>query len=252
MTAEDINMFWHGATLGPIHAACVRSFQRHGHTVIMHCYEKPHDLPEGVSVFDASKLMPFSDLIAERKTGSVSIGADRYRYRLIGAGLGIYADCDMFCVRPITNSEYIIGSQQANSVNNAFLKYPPDSPLAGALIRATQEVDFVPPWLNSKKRIGQEWRRKIGLGKHVGAQKWGVWGPKLLTYLVKELNLEHVVAPIDKYYPVHHCQASLFFDPELQLEDLITPRTEAVHLWHKEIGAATPLRGSPLHQILNC
>ena len=58
----DVNMFWHGRQLGVIHSACVRSFLRHGHTVTMHCYERPNDLPEDVRVFDAGKIMPLSDL----------------------------------------------------------------------------------------------------------------------------------------------------------------------------------------------
>src|SRR5690625_4176270 len=142
--AIDVNMFWHGPKLGPMHAACVRSFLRHGHTVSMHCYERPEDLPDGVRVFDAAKLMPLVELISHKKSGSVALGANRYRYRLISTGFGAYADCDMFCLRPLTEARFILGAEQNDSVNNAILKFPADSGLASALLHATNDPYFIP------------------------------------------------------------------------------------------------------------
>src|SRR5690625_211718 len=160
--AIDVNMFWHGPKLGPMHAACVRSFLRHGHMVIMHCYERPEDLPDGVQVFDAAKLMPLAELHMHEKTGSVALGSDRYRYRIIAAGLGLYADCDMFCLRPLTDATYLMGTEQDNSINAAFLKFPSDSALAAALIQATDDPYFIPPWLRRSKRRRLHLYRKLG------------------------------------------------------------------------------------------
>jgi hypothetical protein len=246
----DINMFWHGPQLGAIHAACVRSFLRNGHTVIMHCYKRPSDLPDSVRVFDASKIMPLADLHADRATGSVALGSDRYRYRLIAAGFGVYADCDMFCLRPITDAPYIMGAEQDDTVNNAFLKFPADSSLAKALIEATQDYYLIPPWFRSSKRRRFRVLQKFGLGMHVGEHSWGVWGPRLITHYVNEMGLWSDVAPIDRFYPVHPRQTSLLHDPELCITDLVTPRTEAIHLWHKMLGGKTPPKGSPLHEIM--
>lgn len=250
--AIDINMFWHGNELGALHAACVRSFTQHGHTVIMHCYNKPVDLPHNVRTFDASKIMPLSDLHAHRETGSVALGANRYRYRLIAEGFGLYADCDMFCLRQITDSHYILGKEQDNSLNNAFLKYPVDSDLAKALVDATLDYYFIPPWFRASKKRRLRIRRRIGRGTHVGEHPWGVWGPQLVSHFAKELGLWQEAAPIDKYYPVHPWQTTLLRDPDLTIADLVTPRTEAIHLWHKMLGSDLIPRGSPLWEVLNC
>lgn len=51
-----INTVWIGKKLGPVHAACLRSFVRHGHDVVLHCFELPEDTPEGVRFFDAARL----------------------------------------------------------------------------------------------------------------------------------------------------------------------------------------------------
>jgi len=40
-------------------------------------------------------------------------------------------------------------------------------------------------------------------------------------------------------------------DPELNLSNLITPRTVAVHLWHEMLDRKPPPAGSPLHEIMS-
>lgn len=67
-----INSLWIGKKLGPIHAACLRSFIRHGHDVVLHAYGKPDDTPEGVRLFDASKLMAEKKFL-HTKTLAVSL-----------------------------------------------------------------------------------------------------------------------------------------------------------------------------------
>lgn len=249
--AIDVNMFWHGARLGPMHAACLRSFLRHGHGVTLHCYEQPEDLPDGVRVFDAARLMPLSDLDSYRREGSVALGSDRYRYLIIAAELGLYADCDMFCLRPISDAPYIIGAEQDDMANGAILNYPPDSPLSRALLAATDDAYFIPPWFHRSRRRRLRLLQKLGRGVHVSNHRWGSWGPHLITHAVNELGLWPEIAPIDRFYPVHPMQSSLFRDPELCLADLVTPRTDAIHLWHKMLGNEMPPAGSPLHEIMN-
>ncbi|MBD3755838.1 MAG: galactosyltransferase Lgt5 [Gammaproteobacteria bacterium] len=248
----DVNMFWHGPKLGAVHAACVRSFIRNGHTVIMHCYDRPNDLPEGTRVFDAAKIMPFEELHPHHETGSVSLGTNRYRYRLIAEGHGLYSDCDMFCLRPITDGRYVFGKEQNNIVNGALLKFPVDSDLAAALIEATRDYYFIPPWFRPSKKRRLSILKKLGSGAHVGQHPWGVWGPQLISYYVDKLNLMSEVAPIDRYYPVHPWQTTLLSDPGLSIADLATPRSETIHLWHKFLSREDPPRGSPLWEIINC
>jgi hypothetical protein len=247
----DVNMFWHGPRLGLVHAACLRSFQRHGHRVVLHCYEPPKDLPDGVDLFDAADIMPLEGLLRNKETDSVALGADRYRYRMIAAGHGLYADCDMFCLRPISDAPYIFGKEQDNMVNCAFLKFPSNSDLAKALLAATHDPYFIPPWFKHHKQVKLKLKKKFGRPVQVGRHPWGVWGPQLLTYLVEKLGHLDKAAAIDRFYPVHPWQTSLLHDPGLRLSDIVTPRTEAVHLWHKMSAAKSPVRGSPLWEIIN-
>ncbi|MGX8010208.1 hypothetical protein ACVDG8_015210 [Mesorhizobium sp. ORM8.1] len=65
----------------------------------------------------------------------------------------------------------------------------------------------------------------------------------------------HHAAPIDVFYPVHYDQVSMLLDPDLSLDDIVTPRTLCIHLFDKVLkeqmkGRAIPA-GSPLGQMLD-
>ncbi len=247
---QDIHMFWHGPYLGAVHSACIRSFQRHGHPVVLHCYDAPRDLPEGVRVFDASRIMPYSHLIENAETKSVSLGSNRYRYRMLRHGLGPYADCDVFCLRPFPEETYLFGWQDDREVNGAILGYPPDSALAEALVTSTADHRRAPENVRRRNRLLFDIQRRIGWPRSVADLPWGVWGPSLLTHWVKALGLEGRAAPIDHYYPLNAWATSLLFQPGLRLADLVTHRSLAIHLWHKMLEKRVPPPNSPLREII--
>ena len=246
-----INMFWDGAQLGPVHAACVRSFLRHGHRVVLHCYTPPSDRPEGLELFDATRIMPRSDLLVNRTTGSVALGVNRYRYRMLAEGMGIYADCDMYCLRPIPDADYIFGWEDERNINNAFLKYPADSALARMLVAETQSEFSPPRAVGRRRKFLLRARKTLGFPQSVRDMPWGVWGPHLLTDCVRRLGLEEKAQPIDIFYPLHCFNTALLFEPGLRIEDLATPRTQAIHLWHKMQDKRPPPPGSPLRQVID-
>ena len=105
MPLPIVNAIWIGPELGAVQVACLKSFLRHGHRVVLHCYEAPIDVPSGVELADASRLLPLSRLF--RTKGSLAPFADLLLYELLGAGLGLYVDCDVFCLRAIEDADYI-------------------------------------------------------------------------------------------------------------------------------------------------
>jgi hypothetical protein len=237
--------------MGPVHTACVRSFLRVGHPVRLHCYDCPDDAPEGIELFDAARLMPVDQVVRNRQTGSVSLASNRYRYLLIEAGMGIYSDCDMFCVQPIEPSDYLIGREDKRRVNGAILSYPPSSKLSLLLLNATQDSFTIPPFLRSSKLRRSKVRQALGFPISAEDRPWGVWGPTLLTYAVEALKLNSHVAPVDRFYPIHPLHADLLFEPGLGLKDLITPRTQAVHLWHQVHAAREYPHGSAIWDVVS-
>lgn len=246
-----VNTVWIGKKLGPVHAACLRSFVRHGHDVVLHAYGRPEDTPKGVRLFDASKLMDEKDIFAHKNTGSLSIASDVYRYRIQRESMGLYVDCDVYCLNELTDSEYILSYENNTSVSNAIIKIPHDSELLKSVLNASEDRYFIPPWFSTRKRTKLALRKMIGFPVHVANQHWGIIGPSLFTYHVERLGLQDKVLPIDKYSPLFGGHTNLLFEKGLTLNNLITPRTVALHLFNSGLKGKEVVPGTPLYEIIN-
>ena len=176
-------------------------------------------------------LMPESRIVRYAKSGSHALFANLFRYQLLRAGLGLYVDCDMYCVRPIEDADYIFGWQGERSIGNAILKLPPDSPILADLCDI--QDGFIPPWIGRREQLKLRTRQILGRAASLGQMRWGTSGPKAVTWYAKQSRLASHVAPTDVFYPVAKSHIHLLLDPDLALGDFITPRTRAVHLWHQ-------------------
>ncbi len=249
--ADTVNAFWYGPRLGAIHAACLRSFLRHGYRVVLHVYEAPEDLPDGIELFDANRLLDRKKIVPYRRNGGFSFAANLYRYRILEAGLGLYVDCDVFCLKPLPDAEYVFGWEDMHLVNNAVLKAPADSEMVRRLIAMAEDPGLIPPWFERRERRRLKWRKWLGRPVHPSAMRWGTTGPGLLSHLVKELGLQQHALPIDTFYPLHYNQVSLLNDPGLSLADLVTPRTVALHLYNAIVKDLAIAPGSALDEIIS-
>ncbi len=246
-----VNTVWIGKKLGPVHAACLRSFVRHGHDVVLHAYGRPDDTPKGVRLFDAGKLMGEHEIFAHKSTGSLSIASDIYRYRIQREGMGLYVDCDVFCIKPFTDKEYIFSWESNIRLNNAIIKFPSNSALLNSILEASENPYFIPPWLPAKKQRKMRFRKMIGRGKHIANQAWGVVGPDLLTYHVRRLGLMEHAAPIQRYSPMFGLVSNMLFERGLTVNDLITSQTEGLHLYNSGFTGKEILPDTPLYEIIN-
>lgn len=247
----QIHAIWIGHRLGPVHAACLSSFRRFGHQVFLHCYRPPEDLPEGVQIFDANRIMNPEEITRFKGTGSPSLGTNTYRYRLLREGLGIYVDTDVFCLHPIDDEDYIMGFEETHRINGAILKLPSECAMLTDLLKAAEDPYFVPPWQGKGRRVKDHVRRFLRIPRHVSTRPWGVYGPDLITYFARKHGLTAHAKPIDIFYPVHYNQTSLLFQKGLRLNDLITPRAKAVHLYNNSFGGREETEGgAPMHEIV--
>jgi hypothetical protein len=175
MTLPTANAIWIGPKLGPIHAACLRSFVRAGHRMVLHSYDPPSDVPSGVELADARALMPESQIVRYEESGSPALFANLFRYQTLRAGLGLYVDCDVYCVRPVKNADYILGLQNEKSMCNAVLKLPPDCPVLAKLCNLKN--GFIPPWIGRMEKQKLRIRRPIGRPLPLEKMRCGTTGP---------------------------------------------------------------------------
>lgn len=253
MRLPVINAIWIGRELGQIYRACLGSFLRHGHRVVLHCYQHPVDTPANIEIADANRLLPESRIIRHRESGSLALFSDLLRYEILGAGLGLYVDCDVYCLRPIQDADYIFGRHGRNSIASAVLKLPADCPVLAALRAIKDTPNFVPPWSKKRKRR-LEWLRGPLRSISLEDLPWATAGPKAVTYYAQLFGIDHLASPIDRFYPVNGHQAELLFDPYITLQELITHRTDAIHLYGTSERDSLLMhngipRGSPLWEM---
>ena len=226
--------FWIGPRLGPIHVACLRSMVAVGHPTFLHVYEEPEDTPDCVTLVDASNLIPKANIF-RHKTGSYAMFSDLFRYAILRAGLGIYVDCDVYCLRPIEDADYIFAWEDARYINGAVLKLPAQSPLLNDLWTAINTAGFIPPWERINKRI--KWRMKRLVGRYDITQlPLPNFGPRALTYYARARRLSHLALPPETFYPVHYREvAEALLAPRTPISAVISPETVAIHLYNKKL-----------------
>src|SRR5690554_1539983 len=102
MTLPTIVSFWHGP-LSWLETLCINSFLRQGHPIAVYSFDPIENLPEGAEWRDAADVLPREKLVLYKGNGTPGVFSDHFRYAALKAGLGIYADLDIYCVRPIPN-----------------------------------------------------------------------------------------------------------------------------------------------------
>jgi hypothetical protein len=244
---------WLSPEVGPIHAACLKSLGAVGQRVIVHCYKRPAGLPENVEVADAALIVPKRKAFRHIETGLFAPFADVFRYLLLRSGADMWIDSDMFAIKPIRRRPYLFGFETPGIVNQAVLALPRDSPLLRDLVNIVTNPLARMPWI-SRRWL---WRARIRALRSrtsmIAYLPWATVGPTAISYLAKKHNVMHHALPVDAFYPVGYENLYPLLDPGRSLNDLITPTTEAVHLYGtaltRIIGDRVPA-GSPLADIL--
>lgn len=233
----DIHALWIGENLGPLARCCLKSFTQQGHKVILHAYSKINDLPGGIELADANNIVSNNKIIKHKKTGSYALFSDIFRYELMNVlkGKGIYVDCDVYCIHPIVQEDYVIAFEDDNKINGAVLALPENSAVLRNLLKAAYDPYFIPPWYSKSKKFRFKLKKILGLSRHISEMPWGVIGPEAITYYFKKNNLLSFVKPMDYYYPIHYQCVSKLLDPDLKINDLITHRTKCIHLYNEMI-----------------
>ncbi|MFV5453755.1 glycosyltransferase [Acinetobacter towneri] len=230
-----IHALWIGNKLGAISRSCLQSFIMRGHEVHLHTYAEIDDIPEGVKRVDANLIVPSDKIIKHNKTGSYALFSDIFRYELMRKVDGIYVDCDVYCLKPLSIPEhgYVLGFEDDNWINGAVLRIPKSSPLLESLLNAAYDPQFVPPWYSKSRQFRLKTKKVFGVGTSLADMPWGVIGPKAITYYVRSHQQENNIQPIDIFYPVHYQCISQLCDPKLTIQDITTSRTLAIHLYNE-------------------
>jgi Alpha 1,4-glycosyltransferase conserved region/Glycosyltransferase sugar-binding region containing DXD motif len=228
-------MFWHGSLLSRVERLALSSFVANGHPVELHVYDPQPAVPRGICVADACQVLPRSALFQHRRTGSLGLFADWFRYRLLQSRGGIWADTDVVCLRPLDYQDPIVfGWENAQFVNTAVLGLPADHRLAAWMANGCENPNYFLPYDTIGQRAAKLARRYL-LGNRRSNIRWGEYGPKGMTHAARHFNLLHHARPIEEFYPVpSHSWRSLFEPHQGQQDNArdFPENSRAVHLWH--------------------
>ena len=123
-----INALWIGQ-LSPVERLCLGSFATQGHPVHLYAYDEIENLPEGVTIQDATQILPreliFTNQLGKGK-GSLAAFSDLFRFKLLLDRGGWWVDADIFCLKPFHfTAPYVFGFE-ANNVASGVIRMPRD------------------------------------------------------------------------------------------------------------------------------
>jgi hypothetical protein len=237
MTLATIVTFWHGP-MSWLETLCATSFVRQGHRVEVYGYERIEGLPEGVVWRDAAEILPRDKLVFYKGRGTPGVFSDYFRMSLLKAERGIWADLDVYCVRPIAEPPaYLMGWEREGSVNGAVLLLPAQSELLGKLLAVFTEEKrpLLEPHLPIGRRLEVAARRLMGQAVPPEYMQYGATGPFALTHYTRALGLLGQVQPREVFYPVRYEEIPHLMQAGSRLDDYVRPETLAVHIWRSQI-----------------
>jgi hypothetical protein len=228
----QLNTLWIGHKLSSIHLACLLSAVRAGHKVRLFCYSPPENLPAEIEIADAEDVLPRTEIIRHRDSGSPSLSSNRFRYLLFEKELGPWIDTDVFVLKPLTSRDgYMMAWQDDELIGSAVLQLPRGK-LTDFLCDFTSQLHPIPFWYPPLHRRWLQVRSAAGFPVAAGDYRWGIYGPHLLTNSVRRHNLEANAQSPSVYYPVGWRDAATLYAREGGVFDTLPGTTEAVHIWH--------------------
>ncbi len=257
MTLPPIISFWHGP-LSWLEVLCITSFVRRGHRVLVYSYDAIESLPDGAEWRDAAEVLPKERLVFYKGKGTPGVFSDHFRYAVLRAGLGVYADLDIYCVRPIEGPpDYLFAWERPGSVNGAVLHIPADAPLLDDLIAIFEKTErpLLEPHLPPLRRFEVAIRRLVGERVTPEHMQYGATGPMALTHYVARHGLTGLVRPAATFYPVPYEGIPALMQAGSSLDGAIGPETLGVHLWRSQLtdrgraGLPLPAAGSALASL---
>jgi hypothetical protein len=244
---------WIGPELGPLHAACLRSFGRLDVPITLYVYERPIDVPSNVELADAGAIVPKDKIFRDTASGSFAHFADLFRYILLSKVPTLYVDVDIYCLRPISDRPYIYGWEDDERINNAVLKLPPESELLASILKLSRRNFLLPSWCSRKNSILAMMKHIVLGGPTIAYLDWAAIGPLALTHFIRQLQMADRAMSTDYFYPIHWSRLDLLLQAGARVADLVSPNTECVHLYNsklKALGYQRAPASSPIREML--
>jgi len=207
---EIVQGLWIGEALSQMEQLSIASFLGQGYEFHLYTYGEVAGVPPGTVVRDAGAILPPSRIFFYPHEKFYGAFANFFRYKLLLASGGWWADVDMVCLEPFDfPAAHVFASEPAPGgavPTNGLLRVP-----AGSAIMAEA--------------------CEICERKDPGQLSWGETGSKLLRELLGRHGLEGCVQPPEVFCPVPYDRWEEMLDPGIEWSFGAT--TRGVHLWRQ-------------------
>ena len=134
---NQVHSLWIGDTLSAMELLTIQSFLANGFLFNLWCYDKIKNIPQGVIIQDANKIIQKEKVFVYKNQnkfghgkGSVSGFSDLFRYKLLYDVGGIWTDMDITCLEKFELKEpYFFRFHHQIGIVGNFMKVPVKSEL---------------------------------------------------------------------------------------------------------------------------
>ena len=242
---------WIGSELGLIEQLTIQSFLAHGHSFTLFTTEEVQGIPAGTVVRNANEIFPCQHIVRDYKTSSPAIHADMFRYAMLAKTELMWVDMDVLCLRPFyPNSPYVFAFEDENTINNAVLRLPKDSPTLAALLAYKPETKGYPPFFSTGRKI-RYWLKNGGKKPSINKWPWGSIGPKGLSYHLRQNKEINHAQNQEAFYSLRCSEIGQVLDPYSPFAAGNFPTgAYYLHLWGKFLRDEIKKRGIPPNSFL--
>ena len=226
--------FWTGP-ISWLEQMCINSMLAQGHTLAIYTYNPAElkSVDRRVQILDASSALPLSAEVARQLAVRPSLTTDVLRYQLLEMQAGTWVDLDVLLLKPLPQADYLLAYEdQAHTwINGAVLRLPAGCPLLRDLIEFCGQRPVIGPWWPLSRRLKHQTLAAIGRPIPPEKCKWGVFGPRALTYFARRRGLDHHAREPESFYPLPYGRTADVLDVSVDITQYFTSDTVAVHLW---------------------
>ncbi|WP_171234058.1 ATP-grasp fold amidoligase family protein [Ruegeria sp. HKCCA6837] len=232
-----IGMLWMEGRLSFLEQMCMLSFVEQGHRVVLFHYGQVENVPSGVELVSANEVHEPKQFIMNNQFKTPVPQSDIFRLQLMKKTDFLWCDTDVVALASIPKIDHIFGYYNRDTICNAVMRLPADSPALDAYIDYSKDPYPIRPWVEGEEREELERMKSAGELPHASDQEHSVYGPGVMTwYLRQHDELKHA-SPIPVFYPLPFRQAGQANDIHVRefRETYIKENTLAVHLWGRRM-----------------
>ncbi|WP_298848843.1 ATP-grasp fold amidoligase family protein [uncultured Ruegeria sp.] len=224
-------------SLSFLEQVCMLSFVECGHRVVLFHYGQVENVPSGIELVSANEIHEPDQFIMNNQFKTPVPQSDIFRLHLMKKTDFLWCDTDVLAISPIPWADHIFGYFNRDTICNAVMRLPSDSPTLNAYSEYCQDPYPIRPWVEGEERAELERQKRAGALPHASDQEHSVYGPGVMTWFLRHYDELKHASPIPVFYPLPFRRAGQANDIHVRefRNAYIKEETLAVHLWGRRM-----------------